>query len=50
MSGVLQERHELNREGLLRVCDCSKEAGTFSEFFWETVAFLTKSNEIIPSN
>lgn len=46
MSGVLQERHELNREGLLRVCGCSKEAGKFSEFFWETAQMMQYLNGI----
>lgn len=46
MSGILQERHELNRDGLEQVRQNCEKTNEFSGFFQETAQMLQYLNEI----
>lgn len=46
MSGILQERHELNRDGLMQVLENCEKMNQFSGYFRETAQMMQYLNEI----
>ena len=46
MSGILQERHELNRDGLMQVLENCEKMNEFSGYFRETAQMMQYLNEI----
>ena len=45
MSGILQERHELNRDGLMQVLENCEKMNQFSGYFRETAQMMQYLNE-----
>lgn len=46
MSGILQERHELNRDGLMQILKNCEKMNQFSGYFRETAQMMQYLNEI----
>lgn len=46
MSGILQERHELNRDGLMQILKNCEKMNEFSGYFRETAQMMQYLNEI----
>ena len=44
MSGILQERHELNRDGLMQVLENCEKMNQFSGYFRETAQMMQYLN------